>query len=109
MTTPDTLPIKFTCHSCLADCEEVEPTVRQRRYWCERCAADILPATDEVHAARLRLRAAEAELRLASADYRDAIAKVRKASPSERAMARALGLSQTAVRDLLRTERRATR
>ena len=58
---------------------------------------------------RLRLRQAQNELEAASAAYRDAVAHLRRISPSERATARSLGISQTALRDLLRSGRRKSR
>ncbi len=99
-------PVEFTCVVCLDKRTEVDPHTRNGRTWCAPCAGERRAAIDAVTSARRRLTAAQTELVDASAAYRDAVAAMRAAYPSERSMARALGLSQTAVRDLLRTDRR---
>lgn len=66
-------------------------------------------AINKIAAARQRVRNAQEELEAASAEYREAVASLKGLGGSERALARQLGLSQTALRDLLRTGRRASR
>ena len=59
-----------------------------------------------VEGARKRLAAAEQELKDASAHYRDTVKNVRLTCGSERQAAKILGISQTALRDLLHPRKR---
>jgi hypothetical protein len=74
-------------------------------------APEVAPESPvaDFHAARRALREAEQAHRAAAIAYRDVVRRLRTDASSERALARALGLSQTAVRDLLRTDRRENR
>jgi hypothetical protein len=73
------------------------------------CPEAQAQAVADFHAARESLREAERALRAAALHYRDVVRKMRGNASSERALARSLGLSQTAVRDLLRPDRRENR
>lgn len=63
-------------------------------------------AIETIADARHTLQQAQAHLEHASAAYRAAVADLRRITPSERATARLIGISQTALRDLLRPVRR---
>jgi DNA-directed RNA polymerase specialized sigma24 family protein len=59
-----------------------------------------------VEAARKQLAAAEKALIEASSNYREAVRNVRRTCGSERQAAKLLGISQTALRDLLHPRKR---